>query len=220
MVALNRSNTPAAYINCPMSSISNIPELTATSIFQKKDIERLTDVILKHRPNAIAVATDSLVASDIQADLAVLITNLEKVHDLNPIPVELVDNELSIVYQNSKIAASDFPNYPLLLRQAISVARRLQDPLAEFAQMMNVDLDLMNLRLHPLQETLNKDNLLRKIEVQFVNVVNKTGVDINYCISHKHRLGLLQFVCGLGPRKADYLVKVSRGVGWSDALLC
>ena len=53
---------------------------------------------------------------------------------------------------NSATAERDFGQYPALMRQAISIARRLQDPLIEFAQLVNADDDLACLRLHPAQE--------------------------------------------------------------------
>jgi len=44
--------------------------------------------------------------------------------------------------------------------------------------------------------------------LEFVNVVNEVGVDINEALAHPYKAGLLQFVCGLGPRKAAYILKV------------
>ncbi|KFM83043.1 Transcription elongation factor SPT6, partial [Stegodyphus mimosarum] len=46
-----------------------------------------------------------------------------------------MDNELGVLYINSRKGENDFRDYPPLLRQAISLARRLQDPLMEFSQM-------------------------------------------------------------------------------------
>lgn len=69
-------------------------------------------------------------------------------------------------------------------------------------------MDLIKLRFHPLQDSLDKDRLYRKFECQFVNVVNRTGVDLTDCARFPHRSGVLQFVSGLGPRKASDLLKV------------
>ena len=69
------------------------------------------------------------------------------------INVELVSNELPLLYSRSKRGQQDFNDYPVLLRQAISLGRLLQDPLAEFAQLCNADDEILNMRFHPLQVT-------------------------------------------------------------------
>jgi len=51
---------------------------------------------------------------------------------------------------------SEFREYPLVLRQAVSLARRLQDPLTEFAQLCNPDEEILCLRYHALQASLLK----------------------------------------------------------------
>ena len=66
--------------------------------------------------------------------------------------VEYVDNSLAKVYMNSATAQRDFSDMPFMLRQAISLARRLQDPLIEFCQAFNDDDDLLCLSLHAAQD--------------------------------------------------------------------
>ena len=56
---------------------------------------------------------------------------------------------------------------------------------------------------------MSKDALLSSLYLEFVNIVNEVGVDINEALAHPYTAGLLQFVCGLGPRKAAYILKVS-----------
>lgn len=53
-----------------------------------------------------------------------------------------------------------------------------------------------------------KDELLEHLNLEFVNRVNEVGVDVNRCITHSHTASLIQFVCGLGPRKGYHLLKV------------
>ncbi len=71
------------------------------------------------------------------------------------VEVELVDNELAKVYMNSKRAQTDFGELPLRLREAISVARRMQDPLPEFCQMCTPDEEILCLGYHPLQDQVS-----------------------------------------------------------------
>lgn len=49
---------------------------------------------------------------------------------------------------------------------------------------------------------------MSSLYLEFVNVVNEVGVDVNDALAHPYTAGLLQFVCGLGPRKAAFILKV------------
>ena len=53
-----------------------------------------------------------------------------------------------------------------------------------------------------------QDQLRSALEVELVTKVNQVGVDVNFCLEHPHAVGMLNFVCGLGPRKAAALLKV------------
>ncbi len=59
--------------------------------------------------------------------------------------------EIVLLNVYSKIFQHDFRDYPVLLRMAISIARRLQDPLIEFSQLCNQDEDILSLKYHQLQ---------------------------------------------------------------------
>jgi len=171
------------------------------------DLQRVKSFILAKKPHVIAVGADSREALRIIEDLKAIVTELEQEHNIVPINVELIDLELACVYANSKKSENEMREYPLLLRQAVSLARRLQDPLIEFSQLCNVDEDIICLRYHTLQESVNKDDLLEALYLEFVNRVNEVGVDVNRCIAHPHTASLIQFVCGLGSRKGNHLLK-------------
>lgn len=55
-----------------------------------------------------------------------------------------------------------------------------------------------------------KEELLNALYCEFINRVNEVGVDVNRAIAHPHSQALLQYVCGLGPRKGTHLLKVRR----------
>lgn len=145
----------------------------------------------------------------IKQDIENVIADLEQDGQLTrPIPVELIDTELAKVYMNSKVAQTDYPDYPILLREAISLARRLQDPLIEFCQLCTPEEEILCLKYHQLQDMVNKEDLLNALMLEFINRVNEVGVDVNRCLEHAHTSSTLQFVCGLGPRKATHLLKI------------
>ena len=56
---------------------------------------------------------------------------------------------------------------------------------------------------------VSKEELQNALYLEFVNRVNEVGVDVNRCVAHAHTAPLVQFVCGLGPRKGYQLLKVS-----------
>lgn len=58
-----------------------------------------------------------------------------------------------------------------------------------------------------------KEELLNALYCEFINRVNEVGVDVNRAIAHPHSQALLQYVCGLGPRKGTHLLKVRRLLG-------
>lgn len=124
-----------------------------------------------------------------------------------PIKVLLVDTELPKIYSQSRKGESDFRDYPVKLRQAISQGRRLQDPLLEFSQLFNYDKEILLIKYHPLQDLIDRDQLLSALEQLFISRTNEVGVDLNRCITYSHTANVLQFVCGLGPRKATHLIK-------------
>uniref|UniRef100_A0A8C5G0Y5 Transcription elongation factor spt6 n=1 Tax=Gouania willdenowi TaxID=441366 RepID=A0A8C5G0Y5_GOUWI len=147
-------------------------------------------------------------AQMIMEDIKRTISELEQESSLPAVGVELVDNELATLYMNSKKSEVDFRDYPPLLRQAVSIARKIQDPLMEYAQVCNSDEDILCLKLHPLQDQVVKEDLLSALYCEFINRVNEVGVDVNRAIAHPHTQSLIQYVCGLGPRKGSHLVKI------------
>uniref|UniRef100_A0A4D5R9G5 Transcription elongation factor SPT6 n=1 Tax=Scolopendra viridis TaxID=118503 RepID=A0A4D5R9G5_SCOVI len=172
------------------------------------DINNVRKFIIAKKPHVIAVGAESRDALMILEDIKAIVAELVESEQMPNIGVELVDTELGNVYMKSKKAESDFRDYPLLLRQAISLARCLQDPLIEFSQLCGPDDEILCLKYHSLQDAVVKEDLLEAIQLEFINRTNEVGVDVNRSIANPHTGNLLQFVCGLGPRKAAALIKV------------
>uniref|UniRef100_A0A671S4F0 Transcription elongation factor SPT6-like n=1 Tax=Sinocyclocheilus anshuiensis TaxID=1608454 RepID=A0A671S4F0_9TELE len=173
-----------------------------------QDIENLKKFLLSKKPHVVAVAGENRDAHMVMEDIKRTISELEQDSSLPAVGVELVDNELAVLYMNGKKSEADFRDYPPLLRQAVSVARKIQDPLVEFAQVCSSDEDILCLKLHPLQEHVVKEELLGALYCEFINRVNEVGVDVNRAIAHPYTQSLVQYVCGLGPRKGSQLLKI------------
>ena len=59
------------------------------------------------------------------------------------------------------------------------------------------------------QDLVPKEQLMKALETEFINRTNDVGIDVNRAIEHSHVAVLVQFICGLGPRKGGDLLKVS-----------
>ncbi|KAI1903238.1 hypothetical protein AGOR_G00025160 [Albula goreensis] len=173
-----------------------------------QDIENLKKFLISKKPHVVAVAGENRDAHMVMEDIKRTVSELEQEASLPAVGVELVDNELALLYMNSKKSEADFRDYPPLLRQAVSVARKIQDPLVEYAQVCSSDEDILCLKLHPLQEHVVKEDLLNALYCEFINRVNEVGVDVNRAIAHPYTQSLVQYVCGLGPRKGSHLLKI------------
>ncbi|XP_063703465.1 transcription elongation factor SPT6-like [Culicoides brevitarsis] len=175
---------------------------------KQNDLDSLTDFIRSKKPHVIVVGGESREAIMIQQDLRECVKKLTEDEQFPEINVEIVDNELAKIYANSNKGTSDFREYPPLLRQAVSLARKLQDPLVEYSQLCTSDEEILCLRYHTLQEQLNKEELLENLYLEFINRTNEIGVDVNLAVQNPLTQNLVQFICGLGPRKGQALIKV------------
>ncbi|XP_015684982.1 transcription elongation factor SPT6-like, partial [Protobothrops mucrosquamatus] len=173
-----------------------------------QDTETLKKFLLGKKPHVVIIGGENRDAQMLVEDVKRIVHELEQGQQLSSIGVELVDNELATLYMNSKKSEAEFRDYPPVLRQAVSLARRIQDPLVEFAQVCSLDEDILCLKLHPMQDHVEKEQLLNALYCEFINRVNEVGVDVNRAIAHPHSQALLQYVCGLGPRKGAHLLKI------------
>jgi transcription elongation factor SPT6 len=81
--------------------------------------------------------------------------------------------------------------------RALSLARRISDPLTEFAKLYNTERDILSLYLHDLQDMVSPDTLYDRLGRVFVLVVNVVGVDFNEMLRCPWKQHLLNFVSGV-----------------------
>ncbi|TRY62957.1 hypothetical protein TCAL_10880 [Tigriopus californicus] len=183
------------------------------------DLKALKGFIHSKRPHCIVVGAVDRNAVGIKMDLEDVIKDLVDGEAQFPnVGVFLMDDHLAKVFANSQRAEQDFRDYPEVLREAVSMARRMQDPLTEFAQLTGPENEILCLRYHKYQDLLSEDELLEALNVEFINRTNEVGVDINECVAHTYMGNLVQFVGGLGPRKAAALLKTLRQLQSSQRL--
>ncbi|XP_066596697.1 transcription elongation factor SPT6 isoform X2 [Prorops nasuta] len=175
---------------------------------KEADLLAIRNFLATKKPHVVVIGGESREAMMIAADINECIRTLVEDEQFPNIKVEISDNEFSKIYSNSNKGITEFRDYPELLRQAISLARRLQDPLVEFSQLCTADKEILCLKYHPLQDQLPKEELLENLYIEFVNRVNEVGVDVNKAVQQAYSGNLVQFVCGLGPRKGQALIKM------------
>lgn len=105
------------------------------------------------------------------------------------IPVIMVNESGASVYSASDVARTEFPDLDLTVKGAISIARRLQDPLAEL-----VKIDPKSIGVGQYQHDVNQTALKKGLEGVVESCVNNVGVDVNTASS-----SLLSYVSGIGP---------------------
>jgi uncharacterized protein len=110
--------------------------------------------------------------------------------------VFVVSEDGASVYSASKIARDEFPQYDVTVRGAISIGRRLMDPLAEL-----VKIDPKAIGVGQYQHDVDQKMLQGSLEVSVESCVNKVGVDLNTASSH-----LLNYVSGLNATLAQNIV--------------
>ena len=112
------------------------------------------------------------------------------------IPVFVVSEQGASIYSASKIARNEFPDYDVTVRGAVSIGRRLMDPLAEL-----VKIDPKSIGVGQYQHDVDQTKLKKALDQTVENCVNLVGVNLNTASSH-----LLTYISGLGPQLAQNIV--------------
>lgn len=110
--------------------------------------------------------------------------------------VFIVSESGASVYSASKIAREEFPNEDVTVRGAVSIGRRLMDPLAEL-----VKIDPKSIGVGQYQHDVNQSRLGESLQQTVESVVNCVGVDVNTASKH-----ILTYISGLGPTLAQNIV--------------
>lgn len=110
--------------------------------------------------------------------------------------VFVVSENGASIYSASKVAREEFPDYDVTVRGAVSIARRLMDPLAEL-----VKIDPKSIGVGQYQHDVDQSRLKQTLDQTVESCVNRVGVELNTASKH-----LLVYVSGLGPQLAQNIV--------------
>ena len=150
--------------------------------------ERVRELVKKFKIEAIAIGNGT--ASRETESFA---RSLE----LDGVQIVMVNESGASIYSASPVAREEFPDHDLTVRGAVSIGRRLQDPLAEL-----VKIDPKSIGVGQYQHDVDQGELKRGLDDTVLSCVNAVGVELNTASKE-----LLTYVSGLGPKLADNVVK-------------
>ena len=157
----------------------------------------LQQLIAQYKIEAIAIGNGTASRECEQMVKVALGTIASTPYTIHPVPqVFVVSESGASVYSASKIAREEFPDEDVTVRGAVSIGRRLMDPLAEL-----VKIDPKSIGVGQYQHDVNQTRLGESLHQTVESVVNHVGVDINTASKH-----ILTYISGLGPALAQNIV--------------
>ncbi|AES81104.2 putative ribonuclease H-like domain, transcription elongation factor Spt6, DNA ligase B [Medicago truncatula] len=179
---------------------------------KKNDQERVLKFMTDHQPHVIVLGAANLSCTRLKEDIYEVIYKMVEEnprdvgHEMDGLSIVYGDEALPRLYENSRISSEQLPSQQLgIVRRAVALGRYLQNPLAMVTTLCGPRKEILSWKLSPLESFLNPDDKLGMIEQVLVDVTNQVGLDINLAISHEWLFAPLQFISGLGPRKAASL---------------
>ncbi len=184
---------PGYRTGCKVVCLDEKGSLLKTSLIYVHEKNRLAEaehtiraLILDHKLEVIAIG-DGTAGRETEQFIKKLGLKL---------PVFLVNEDGASIYSASDVAREEFPDQDVTVRGAVSIGRRLMDPLAEL-----VKIDPKSIGVGQYQHDVNQVRLKERLDQTVVSCVNSVGVNLNTASKH-----LLSYVSGIGPSIADNIV--------------
>ena len=163
----------------------------------EKTKEKLKELIKKHKVNIVAIGNGT-------ASRETEIVVVEMLKELNDdISYIIVSEAGASIYSASEVGIAEFPDIDVTIRGAVSIGRRLQDPLAEL-----VKIDPKHIGVGQYQHDLNQGKLNNALTGVVEDCVNSVGVDLNTASP-----SLLKYVAGISTKVANNIVSHREEVG-------
>jgi len=161
----------------------------------KMAAKKLTNMVETYNIQALAVGNGTA-----GRETERFVTNL---HYDKKVQVFVVSEAGASIYSASKVAREEFPEYDVTVRGAVSIGRRLMDPLAEL-----VKIEPKSIGVGQYQHDVDQNLLQQSLDQVVESCVNKVGVNLNTASKH-----LLTYVSGLGPQLAQNIVDYRSDLG-------
>ena len=149
---------------------------------------KLTKLVEQYQVEAIAIGNGTA-----SRETEAFVTNQRYDRKLQ---VFVVSEDGASIYSASKIAREEFPEYDVTVRGAVSIGRRLMDPLAEL-----VKIEAKSIGVGQYQHDVDQTALKKSLDMTVESCVNSVGVNLNTASRH-----LLTYISGLGPTLAQNIV--------------
>jgi uncharacterized protein len=195
---------PGLRTGCKLALINSAGEFIASGVIHlltpeqhAQSFNQLRTVLENGKVEAIAVGNGTA-ARETEKFLRDTVSKLNL-----QIPVVMVSESGASIYSASEVAREEFPELDVTVRGAISIARRLQDPLAEL-----VKVDPKSIGVGQYQHDVSQSSLKSALERVVESCVNTVGVNVNTASRH-----LLAYVSGIGPSLARAIVEHRASAG-------
>ncbi|MCL1793166.1 MAG: RNA-binding transcriptional accessory protein [Oscillospiraceae bacterium] len=190
---------PGYRTGCKLSVVDKTGKVIGTGvIYPTKPLEKtaesekiVTDLIKKHKIDVVAIGNGTA-----SKESEIFVANLLKKLNCGAKYIMVSESGAS-VYSASKLGAEEFPEFDVTLRSAVSIARRLQDPLAEL-----VKIDPKSIGVGQYQHDMKQAKLDEALAGVVEDCVNSVGVDVNTA-----SYSLLSYVSGINSASAKNIVK-------------
>src|SRR5712671_4015344 len=191
---------PGIRTGCKIAVVDDTGKFLESSVIYpfepKKDlagsVKTLASLVARHNVQAIAIGNGTA-----SRESAAFVQDFLRQANLTKIFSVTVSESGASVYSASEIARQEFPDLDLTIRGAISIARRLQDPLAEL-----VKVDPKSIGVGQYQHDVDQRRLKQSLEATVESCVNRVGVDLNTA-----SWALLRYVAGITERTAQKIVE-------------
>ena len=155
----------------------------------KGAIKKISSLVDAYKIDAIAIGNGTASRETEQL--------IRRIQFKKDIQVFVVSEAGASIYSASKIARDEFPNFDVTVRGAVSIGRRLADPLAEL-----VKIDAKSIGVGQYQHDVDQTKLKNELDTVVESCVNSVGVNINTASE-----SLLSYVSGIGPKLAENIIK-------------
>jgi uncharacterized protein len=205
---------PAYRTGCKIAVVNDVGDVLATTVVyptppQNKTEEAkkiLTDLINKYQVDIISIGNGTA-----SKESEIFVADLIK-EQTRPVSYIMTNESGASVYSASKLGAEEFPQFDVSLRSAVSIARRIQDPLAEL-----VKIDPKAIGVGQYQHDINPKDLSASLAGVVESCVSSVGADLNTA-----SVSLLSHIAGINVKTAqsiyDYRTSISRFKKRSDLL--
>ena len=178
-----------------LSAQGDLLHHTVVFLNTKQATDTLRSLIHQHQIEAIAIGNGTA-SRETEQMVRFAIESQSPIANRPSPQVFVVSESGASVYSASKTAREEFPNEDVTVRGAVSIGRRLMDPLAEL-----VKIDPKSIGVGQYQHDVNQTRLGESLQQTVESVVNRVGVDVNTASKH-----ILTYISGLGPALAQNIV--------------